>query len=206
MRAQVGRDGPPVAVGQQALAEQHDDRDRARHQRHADNGEFEIAERPQPGLMRRLGHQHVHRRSGQRQHRAGMRAEHQRHQQLRGRPAEPDRGHDHHRQQRGDRAVHADQRRQHADQQHHHHHQAGAAVARARDQQLPGPGGDAGRLKPRADHEQRGDEDHRWIAEAGQRLAESVSTPVAYSASAVPSATMTTGKRFHDEQHDDARR
>ena len=52
--AEVGRDGPPAPVGQQALAEQHDNRDRSHHQRHADNGEFEIAEAADAGIMRGL--------------------------------------------------------------------------------------------------------------------------------------------------------
>ena len=46
-----------------------------------------------------------------------------------------------------------------------------------RDQDLPGPGGDAGRLEPGADDEQRGDEDRRGIAEAGQRLVERRARP-----------------------------
>ena len=55
--------------------------------------------------------------------------EHQRHQQLRRRPAEPD-GHDHdHRQEGGDRAVDADQRGEHGDQQHGEDEQARACLA-----------------------------------------------------------------------------
>ena len=45
----------------------------AEHQEHADIGELEVAEAVSPGLERGLEHQHVHRRAGQRQHRAGVR-------------------------------------------------------------------------------------------------------------------------------------
>ena len=47
-----------------------------------------------------------------------------------------------------------------------------AALVRLRDQELPGPRRHAGGVEARADHEQRRDEDHRRVAEAGERLAE----------------------------------
>jgi len=46
------------------------------------------------------------------------------------------------------------------------------ALACLADQELAGPGGDAGRVEPGTDDEQRGDENHRWIAEPGERLTE----------------------------------
>ena len=42
-----------------------------------------------------------------------------------------------------------------AHEQHHQHEQPAPAVAGPRDQLLPGPGGDAGRVERLADHEQR---------------------------------------------------
>ncbi len=72
----------------------------------------------------------------------------------------------------GDRAVHADQRCQQRDEEQHQDEQARAAVAGPRDQLLPGPRGHARRVEGFADDEERGDEDHGRVAEAGQRLLE----------------------------------
>ena len=94
--------------------------------------------------------------------------------------------HHHHRQERGDRAVDADQRGEQRRPAASSARAAGSRLSPAPgDQQLAGPGGDAGRLQAGADDEQRGDEDHRRIAEAGQAWP-SVRTPVAQSASAPP--------------------
>ena len=101
-----------------------------------------------------------------------MRGKHQRHQQLRGRTPDADRDHDHHRQQRGDRAVDADQRGEQRNEHHRQDQQPGAALARSGDQKLAGPGGHTGNIEPRADDEQRGDEDDRGIAKAAERLLE----------------------------------
>jgi hypothetical protein len=51
-----------------------------------------------------------------------------------------------------------------------------AFFARAADQKLTGPGGDAGDLKPGADDEERGDEDDSRIAEAAERLTDRENT------------------------------
>jgi hypothetical protein len=101
-----------------------------------------------------------------------MSPEDERHQQLRRRATEPDRGHHDHGQQRGDRPVEADQRGEHRRHQHGEGEQSRAAFADPGDQHLPRPRGHARGLQPGADHEQRDDEDHRGVAEAGERLAE----------------------------------
>ena len=89
-----------------------------------------------------------------------------------GEPAEAHRHHDDDGQQRRDRAVDADQRGQRGDQQHHEDDQPRPALARARDQLLPGPRRHAGGVERLADDEQRGDEEHRRVAEAGERCVE----------------------------------
>ena len=121
----------------------------------------------------------------------------ERHQQLRRVPLEPHRHDDHDRQQSRDRAVDADQRGQHGHEAHGQEQKARPALlARTPDQELPGPGGDAGHLEPGADDEERGDEDDGRIAEAAQRLAAGSARRVAQSASAVAMATTTTGSLF----------
>ena len=67
---------------------------------------------------------------GEREQRAGMSPERERHQDLGRRHAQPDRHHGDDGQQGGDGAVDADQRRQHGDEQHHQDDQARPAVAR----------------------------------------------------------------------------
>ena len=110
---------------------------------------------------------------------------------------------DHHRQQRRDRAVDADERGQPGHQQHHQHEQPRPAVADPRDELLAGPGGDPGRVEPLADHEQRRDEDDRRVAEAGERLVEVQDAGEVQSASAAPIATSPTGIRFETNSDDD---
>ena len=194
--AEVGRHRGAVAIGQEPLSEEDDDRHRAGEQRHADQGELEEAEAADACVASGLGDQHVHRRSGQGQHRARMRSENQRHQELRGLPLQPDRNHDHHRQQRGDRAVEADQRGEQRHQDHREEQKPRSAfLARAADQELAGPGGDAGHLEPGADDEERGDEDDGGIAEAAERLPR-VSTPRRPERKRVIIATTTTGSLF----------
>ena len=86
---------------------------------------------------------------------------------------QPDGHDDDDRQQRRDRAVDADERGQQRDEQPREEQQPGAALlAGLGDEQLAGPGGDAGPLQAGADDEQRRDEDHRGVAEAGERLVE----------------------------------
>ena len=169
--AEVGRDRLAVAVRQQPLAEEDDDRDRARHERDADERELEEPERLDAGVLRRGVDDHVDRRAGQRRASTRVRAECEREQQLRGRPAEPDRQQHDHRQERRDRAVDADQRGERGDQQHRQDDQPRPAVARGVDQALAGPGGDAGRVEGGAHDEQRGDEDDRLVAEARRSTA-----------------------------------
>ena len=99
-----------------------------------------------------------------------MPGEHQRHEQLRGRAAEPDR-HDHdHRQEGGDGTVEVDQGREDGDQQHGEDQEAHPVLTGPGDHELPDPGGDARGLEAGADHEQGSDEDDGGVAEAGQGL------------------------------------
>ena len=111
------------AFGQQPLAEEDDDRNRAGEQGQADERELEEAEPPDARLVGELGDDHVDRRAGEREQRARVGAEGERQQQLGGRQPQPDRDHGHDGQQRGDRAVDADQRRQDRDEQHRQHDQ-----------------------------------------------------------------------------------
>ena len=170
--AQVGRKRLAGPHRQQALAEKDRDGHASGDQRDAHEGELEIAEPAGAGVLGGLEDQHVHRRAGQRQHRARMRAEDQRHQHLRRRTPQTH-GHDHdHRQERRDGAVDADQRGKDADHQHHQDDQPRAAVAGAVDQDLSRPGRDAGPLEPGAHDEQRSNEDRRGVPEAGEALVE----------------------------------
>ena len=101
-----------------------------------------------------------------------MRAEDERHEQLRRRAAEADRDDDDDREQRGHGAVHADERRQAGDQQDHQDEQARPALADPGDELLTGPRRDAARVEALADDEQGRDEDDRRVAEPGKRLVE----------------------------------
>ena len=157
---------------QQPLAEEDDDRDRPGEQRNADERELEEPEPAHPRVIRVPGDDDVDRRPGEREQRPGMRSERERHQDLGRRHAEADGHHGDDGQKGGDGAVHADQRCEHGDEQHHQDYQPRTAVSRACDQLLPGPGRDARRVESFADDEQRRDEDHRRVAEAGERLVE----------------------------------
>ena len=147
-------------------------------------------------LERGVGHEHVHGRAGQRQHRAGVGAEHQRHEQLAtapgpaGSPITTTTG-----SSAATAPLTLMSAVSTADEEHHQHEQPRPARARPVDQLLARPRGDAGRVEALADHEQRGDEQDRRVAEAGQRLS-SVRTPVAHRTSAAPIATTSTGHRF----------
>ena len=179
---------------------------RAGEQEDADIGELEIAEARAPSLERGLVDEHVHRRSGQRQHRAGMGPEDQRHQQLRWRPFQPHRQHHDDGQQGRDRSVDADQGREHAAEQHHQHDEPRPAVARAARQHLAGPGGQAGLLQRPAHHEERCHEHRCRVAEARKRLVQRQHAE-AQSAIAHPTQTAMTGSRSQmnsaDDRHDD---
>ena len=169
--AEVGRHGRAIAFGQEPFSEQYDDRHRSCQQRQADKREFEEAEAAHASVAASVRDQDVHRRTGQSQLRAGMRGKDQRQQQLRRISLQADGDDDHHRQKRGDGAIDADQRREERDHTHRQQQQASPALfARAADQKLPGPGGDAGHVEPGADDEERGYEDHRGITEAAKGL------------------------------------
>jgi hypothetical protein len=171
--AQVGRQGPAGAAGQQAFAEQHHDRDAAEHDRHADQREFEIAEAAAARIRRGFDHKHVDGAAGQHQQGAGMGSEDQRHQQLGRRPAQTDGHDDDDRQKCGHRAVHADQGAQNPDEAHHQQDQPRPAVAGLPDQNLSRPGRHARHLQPGADDEECCDEYHRRVAKARQALVQS---------------------------------
>jgi hypothetical protein len=168
--AQVGREHPHRPFRQQPPAEQHHHRDRARQQRDPDQGELEEAEAADPGVGCRLGHQHVHRGAGQGQHRPGVGGERQWQQQPGGELVEPH-GHDHdHWQQGRHSGVDADQRGQAGDQHHHEDQQAPPAGTGQRGELPPSPGGHPPGVQALADHEQRRDEDHCRVTEAGEGL------------------------------------
>ena len=114
--AEVGGHGRAVPLGQEALAEQHDDDHRAGEQRHAGQSELEEAEAADAGIDAGLGDEDVDRRAGEGQQRSGMGGEHQRHQKLRRVPLQPDGDDDDDGQQRRDRAVDADQRGEQRDE------------------------------------------------------------------------------------------
>ena len=70
--AEIGRHGRAAPLGQQPLPKQHDDGERARQQRRADQRELEEAKARQPRLDGGVRDQHVDRRSRERQQRPGM--------------------------------------------------------------------------------------------------------------------------------------
>jgi hypothetical protein len=107
----------------------------------------------------------VDRRAGQRQQRACVGREREREQELARRAPQPHRRHDRDRQQRGHRAVDADQRGQRRGEQQQQNEQPRPALPDASDELLPGPGRDPGRVEALAHDEQRGDEQHRRIAD-----------------------------------------
>ena len=170
--AEVGRHRPAAPLRQQALPEQHHDRHGPKQQRDPHDGELEVAEAAHAGVHRRLRHEHVHRRAGERQQRPGVGRKHEGHEQLRGRAAEPDGHDDDHRQEGGHRPVDADQRGEERDEHHDQDEQPRPALPRLRDQELPRPRRHPGGVEARADHEQRRDEDDRGVAEAGEGLAQ----------------------------------
>ena len=87
--------------------------------------------------------------------------------------AQPDRRHHHDRDQRGNGAVDADDRRQQRARAASSARAAGARLSPARAINCwPGPCRDARRVERLADDEERGDEQHRRVAEPGQRLVE----------------------------------
>ena len=200
--AQVGRNRPSAALGQQTLPEQNDDHDRPQQQGQTDNGEREESERREAGVSRRLRHKDVDRRTRERQQRPGMRRKHQRHQQLRGRTPDADRHHDHHRQQCGHRAVDADECGEQRNQHHRQHQQPDTALPRASDQTLPRPRCHPGSIETGTDHEQRCNEYDGGVAKTTQRLVEIEHT------SKVQRERRADRHEHHrnavrDEQHDD---
>ena len=201
---EVLRQRPRAPGRQQSCTEEEHDRDRAGDERDAGEREREVAEAAGPGVVRVLGGDHVHRRARQGEQRPGVCGERERHQELRGRPPQSCGRHDHHGQQRRHGSVHADQRREHRDEQHHQDEQPSTALADAFDQHLSGPRGDPGRVEALADDEERRDEQHRRVAEAGEGL---VQVEDAGRPQAQRSADRDDGHRkpVEDEDHDDRR-
>ena len=170
MRAEVGGQRLAVAMRQQeALGELHDDH-RADENRHARDREFEEADAAVAGILRRAGRDHVQGRAEQRQHGRAVRREAEREQQLRGGFAEPERDDDHHRQQRGHGAVHADGGSGERRQEHEQQKRPCLAASRLLDQLLTRPGRNARSLETRAHHEQARDQNDSRVAESGQHL------------------------------------
>jgi hypothetical protein len=81
--AEVGRECVWRALGDEPIADEHDDGDGADEQRDADQCELEEAEAAHMGLVGGVGHDHAHGRPGECQHRAGVGGERQRQQQAR---------------------------------------------------------------------------------------------------------------------------
>ena len=168
-----------------------------------DERELEEPEPPHPRVSRVPGDDDVDRRPGEGEQRPGMSSERERHEDLGRRHVEADGHHGDDGQKRGDGAVHADQRCEHGHEQHHQDDQSRAAVSRAGNQLLPGPGGDARRVEPFADDEQRRDEDHRRVAEAGERLLEVEDARSPRARERPRTATTPTGSWSHtnDDHH-----
>ena len=87
--AEVLREGGRHPVGQEPLPDEHDDEQRPDEQRHAGEGELEEPEGARAGIRGRVADDDVHRGAGQREHRAGVRGEGQRHEHLRRAAARP---------------------------------------------------------------------------------------------------------------------
>ena len=81
--AEVGRNRFGRAFREQAIAGEHSDRDDTRDEGDADEGELEEAEAADAGIVRSVGDDDADGCAGERQHRAGVGAERQRHHQLR---------------------------------------------------------------------------------------------------------------------------
>ena len=112
-------------------------RDRSDQERDADQGELEEPEAGPGELRGVVGHDDVHGRAGQGQHRPGVRPEHERQQQLRRRASGSNGDHHHHRQQRRHGPVDADHGRQRCDEQHRQEHEPGPRRAATLHQQRP---------------------------------------------------------------------
>ena len=168
--AEVARDRPRTALRQQPRPEQHDDQDRPDDERDTDERELEEAEAPDPGVGGVVRDDHVDGRAGEREQRARVRGEGDRHQQLRRRAPEPNGHQDDHGGQRRDGGVDGDERRDEGDDRHRQHDDAGAVVPDAGDQRLADERRHTGRLERLADDEERGDEEDGRVAEARQRL------------------------------------
>ena len=134
-----------------------------------------------------------------------MRRKHQRHQQLRRRALQPHRHHHDDRQQRGHRAIETDEARQQRTQQHDEHELPDPALAGLGDEQLPGPRRHPGDLEPRADDEQRRDENRRGVAEPSQGLPE-VQDAGEIQRQRGAERHQHDGYFLRHEEHDDGRR
>ena len=168
--AEVGRRVLRDPARQQAAAEEQADQHRAEQQRQPDQREGEEREHALAGVLRRLGDDHVHRAAHQHQQPTGAPGERDGHQQLRRRlPDALGEQHDQ-RQQRRDRAVEGDQRREQCRQQAHRDEHPRVSGPGPLQEPLAGPGGHAGGVDALADHEQGGDEDDHRVAEAGDGL------------------------------------
>ena len=81
-------------MGEESFAEENDDRDRADEERHADERELEEAEPADPGVLGRLGDDHVDGVPVSASSEPACAAEGERHQELGRRPPEPHGHHD----------------------------------------------------------------------------------------------------------------
>jgi hypothetical protein len=123
-------------------------------------------------------------------------------QQQPGRELVEPHGHDHdHWQQGRHRAVDADHRGQAGDQHHHEDQQAPPAGTGQRDELLPSPGGHPPGVQALADHEQRRDEDHYRVTEAGEGLVQ-VEDPGGPQGERGTEGHQLDGEPVQDEQDD----
>jgi hypothetical protein len=170
MGAEVGRQRARAPLRKEAGSDHDHERERHEHQWHADERELEESDATGSRVLARPRDQHVDRRAGQHQQRARVRGEGERYEELGRRNSKADRDHRGHRDQRRDRGVRSDQRRQQRREPEQRDDQAVAPAASGGDEPLPRPRRHPRRVERLADHEQRRDEDHRLVAEAGQRL------------------------------------
>ena len=169
MAAEVRRDLQTHPFGDQPGAQDQDESDAHDRQWQPDQCELEVRQIT-PGVLRRLGDDHIDRTAGQQQQTTGTSGEGQRHQQPRGGDVVAQREENDDRKQCGHGSVETDERRQHRGQDHRAHQDATRLAAGELAQPLSHPRGDPGGVQALADDEQSGDENHRWVGQPCQRL------------------------------------
>jgi hypothetical protein len=136
----------------------------------ADRGDAEKAERLQAGVAQGIVDHQVGRRGDQGQQAAEQGGEGHRHHQPAGADAEPGGDAEHHRNEDRHHAGGTHERAQPGHRQHQQHQQPAFAGAGQPGQPDADLIGDAGPHQSLADHEQSGDQQDQWVAEAGHRF------------------------------------